>query len=252
MREDIPVLWHGSPHRIESFEERSILTRLHAFWTTDDPALAALYAGPGGWVLPVQPTGECRMLDASGWPGIRPLHPIEADEHVRLLELADECGVYPEDDEIFGDPARTLRFALQPGYGGRGEICGEPPCWEGVIQEDECDNENLNAMLRSCGFDAVLCSDPLPGILGDISSRFAPNPLSRAGMLIEKMRRQSFPALTVAFLSPGYSLVDQSMARRADDVLAQAWTGASQSTLLAMQAICSPSTIHSPSLPSPC
>jgi hypothetical protein len=145
---------------------------------------------------------------------------------------------------------RTLAFSLWPGYGG----CGPLPsgvCWEGVIQEDGQDDGDMNALLRHAGFDAVLCVDPLPGIVGDIERRLAHTAIarfrSRGGALIgmgqqdwiraeaarpeagafraaaaslERIRRLGEPPAAVAFLDPAAAAVVHSRAVPASAVLA--------------------------------
>ncbi len=167
------TVWHGSPFKFESIAQRSPLTRLHAYWTTADPLLAALYAGPTGWVLPVMPADGHPVLDASGWPGQADLHELSQDARDRLGEALEMVGLPPvdEDGSPFGESRRTLAFSLRKGFSGRGVI-PEGVHWEGVVQEDQHDNEDLNAVLRHCGYQAVLTVDPLPGILSDIHGRW--------------------------------------------------------------------------------
>ena len=268
-----PILWHGSRARFESFEERSVLTRLYAHWTTNDPVLAALYAGHDGWVHPVLATDNVRLLDASGWPGVRPLHSLTDDDQHALAEHREALGMCDLDETPFGDSARTLAFATRPGYGGKGTVSSDVS-WEGVVQEDEHDCENLNALLQSVGFDAVLCVDPLPGIIGDIQRRLAESAIRRheqehgtrlgmgyeawiareaarpnavsfrvAAAALERLRHNGEPPIAVGFLHPESAVVLHEQSIPAINILT-AQVKLRSTPLDVLQAICCPATVE--------
>ena len=141
------------------------------------------------------------------------------------------------------DSASMLDVELTdpPGSGAEHfDNASDESCWEGLLCED-VEPTQINALLRECGWDAVLCHDSTGGVRGDIRLRTAKTFGLQAGnesfnemvkaasfdatlMLAyaDKLERHADYTAVMGFLEPKHALIDVKGALSAK-VLLQAW-----------------------------
>jgi hypothetical protein len=190
------LLYHGSRIAFSRFAAPSPYSRLHAAWATTDPVAAATYAGPGGWVMPLRVTAGCCLLNASGGVAGRPLHHVGGmmDELIRLCERRWDGTLDCLDPDRI---ACGLVHLLGP---------DGTPAWESFVWED-VDCEDLHAVLTGFGYQAVACTEPSAGVLGDLARAIAgapePSPfLASVELLTRRMAANGGYLDVVGFLDP--------------------------------------------------
>lgn len=193
------TLYHGTPEAFESHELEKRHSFFHAIWVSTSEDVAAIYAGPGGYIHTMELDPNAVLLRACGtkengaWT-----YPSRIEWDLLVAQLERRRVNVEAFESIDPDKAGSS----WPPLGPEGQ-----PSWEGIL-DDFCDIPgDAESILMEMGVHAVARTERLELSLGDRSNVIRENvDPSYAALVNAAKRNWRKTAIAVAVFEPAVLL----------------------------------------------